>query len=389
MEIRQLRAEEYELSARLSEYAFQYTLTPEQREKNRKQFKPERSWGVFEGEDLQAKLTIHPFQVYLHGEVLDMGGIASVATWPENRRKGHVTTLLKNALEVMKEAGQTLSLLHPFSIPFYRKYGWELYSEYKEYEIPVRQLPPRRDVPGRIVRGIEDISILGPIYEAFAARYNGTMAREEDWWERSVMQDYGFSAVYYSETGEPQGYVLYKLKDRELLCDEFVYLNEEARSALLTFFGQHDARIDRVKMTFIPCDDQLPFMLTDPRIKQEIHAYAMARIVDIKAFLKKYPFTDHHPGELTLRVEDASASWNEGVWRIKVNEQGRADVIMLPESSEDADLSADIQTLTALFMGYKHPLELHGMNRLRGAISQVKRMDSMIPAGQTFLLDFF
>ena len=70
-----------------------------------------------------------------------MGGIAGVATWPENRRQGHVSTLLKHALQEMKSKGQTLSFLHPFSIPFYRKFGWELYAEYKN--TPFRYLNSR------------------------------------------------------------------------------------------------------------------------------------------------------------------------------------------------------------------------------------------------------
>ena len=45
MELRQLRSDEFEISTKLSEYAFQYTLTPEQRESNQKHFKPERFWG--------------------------------------------------------------------------------------------------------------------------------------------------------------------------------------------------------------------------------------------------------------------------------------------------------------------------------------------------------
>ena len=49
MELRQLRMDEFDISTKLSEYAFQYTLTPEQRESNQKHFKPERFWGFLTG----------------------------------------------------------------------------------------------------------------------------------------------------------------------------------------------------------------------------------------------------------------------------------------------------------------------------------------------------
>lgn len=390
MELRQLRSDEFEISTKLSEYAFQYTLTPEQRESNQKHFKPERFWGIFDGEELQAKLTIIPLQVYVHGNKFEMGGIAGVATWPENRRQGHVSTLLKHALQEMKSKGQTLSFLHPFSIPFYRKFGWELYAEYKKYTIPVSKFPRKVEVPGRIVRGVTDIPTLDGMYQAYASRYNGTLVRDEAWWTRSVLQGDNHSVVYYSAEGKPTGYALYELKDKDLVCDEFVYLNEEARSALWTFFGNHDSRIEQVTMTMVPGDDQLPFMLPDPRVTQEVVPYFMARIVDLKSFVKQYAFEVHQEAVMTIEVEDSAAPWNAGRWRLSVNQEGKAELSELPtDQGEQADLTTDIQTLSALFTGYKRPQALHAIHRLSGNPKAVKQLETMIPAGQTYLMDFF
>ncbi|MGC6588878.1 GNAT family N-acetyltransferase [Paenibacillus sp. Dod16] len=390
MELRQLRSDEFEISTKLSEYAFQYTLTPEQRESNQKHFKPERFWGIFDGEELQAKLTIIPLQVYVHGNKFEMGGIAGVATWPENRRQGHVSTLLKHALQEMKSKGQTLSFLHPFSIPFYRKFGWELYAEYKKYTIPVSKFPRKVEVPGRIVRGVTDIPTLDGMYQAYASRYNGTLVRDEAWWTRSVLQGDNHSVVYYSAEGKPTGYALYELKDKDLVCDEFVYLNEEARSALWTFFGNHDSRIEQVTMTMVPGDDQLPFMLPDPRVTQEVVPYFMARIVDLKSFVEQYAFEAHQEAVMTLEVEDSAAPWNAGRWRLSVNQEGKAELSELPtDQGEQADLTTDIQTLSALFTGYKRPQALHAIHRLSGNPKAVKQLETMIPAGQTYLMDFF
>lgn len=390
MELRQLRSDEFEISTKLSEYAFQYTLTPEQRESNQKHFKPERFWGIFDGEELQAKLTIIPLQVYVHGNKFEMGGIAGVATWPENRRQGHVSTLLKHALQEMKSKGQTLSFLHPFSIPFYRKFGWELYAEYKKYTIPVSKFPRKVEVPGRIVRGVTDIPTLDGMYQAYASRYNGTLVRDEAWWTRSVLQGDNHSVVYYSAEGKPTGYALYELKDKDLVCDEFVYLNEEARSALWTFFGNHDSRIEQVTMTMVPGDDQLPFMLPDPRVTQEVVPYFMARIVDLKSFVEQYAFEAHQEAVMTIEVEDSAAPWNAGRWRLSVNQEGKAELSELPtDQGEQADLTTDIQTLSALFTGYKRPLALHAIHRLSGNPKIVKQLETTIPVGQTYLMDFF
>ncbi len=52
-----------------------------------------------------------------------MGGVAGVATYPEYRRSGYVKELLQHSLQTMKKDGYTVSMLHPFAVSFYRKYG--------------------------------------------------------------------------------------------------------------------------------------------------------------------------------------------------------------------------------------------------------------------------
>lgn len=391
MELRQLKAEEYEQSISLSEYAFQYTLTPEQKEERKERFKPEQFWGIFEEGKLQAKLTILPLKVYLQGKVLPMGGIAGVATWPENRRKGHVSKLLTQALKVMKDERQTLSFLHPFSIPFYRKYGWELYAEYKNYLISSKQFPTKLEYPGKVVRDDKDISILNKMYQSFASRYQGTLVRDEEWWKYSVLDNTKHSAVYYSSDGEPQGYVLYELKDKVLVCDEFVFLNEEARGALWTFFSNHDSRIEQVKLTMVPGNDDLPYMLPDPRVTQEVIPYFMGRIVDVESFLQQYTFETGYRSELTIQIEDSAAPWNAGLWNISIDEQGLAKLTKLNGEKEKTppDLIADIQVWTALFLGYKRPEQLFIIQKLKGLPQKGKELENLIPKAQTLLMDFF
>ncbi|MFI2855938.1 enhanced intracellular survival protein Eis [Paenibacillus sp. JSM ZJ436] len=392
MEMRNLSMDEFEDSISLSEYAFQYTLTKEQKDKKRELFRPEQFWGCFEEGKLQAKLSILPFQIYLHNQKFSMGGIAGVATWPENRRKGHVAKLLKHALQHMRAEGQVISFLHPFSIPFYRKFGWEVFTDTLTYKLQMHQLPPKSSVPGRIVRGAADINLLSSLYEAFAERFNGTLVRTTEWWKHSVLKDQVHTAVYYTEDGEPQGYILYELKDKELVCSEFVFLHEQARSALWTYISNHDARIEEVTLTMVPGDDRLPFMLPDPRIRQERFPYFMARIVDVEAFLSSYPL--HHITDegWTLHISDEAAPWNDGVWIIQSN----ADTGIIVQKVEEAvkgsspdQLHLDIGALTALLLGYVKPAELVQAGRLQGDETALQRLEASIPVRPPMLMDFF
>lgn len=103
----------------LSQFAFQYNLSEEAliekaREADRHQIVGYRMDG-----NLAGKLHIIPLEVTIQGKKFMMGGISSVATWPEYRRLGIAKKLLYHALVKMKEQGQVLSYLHPFSVGFY------------------------------------------------------------------------------------------------------------------------------------------------------------------------------------------------------------------------------------------------------------------------------
>ncbi|WP_339318662.1 GNAT family N-acetyltransferase [Paenibacillus sp. FSL R10-2734] len=389
MVIRQLRSEEFDASMNLSEYAFQYKLASEKRASAKKSFKPERVWGAFEDGTLEAKLTIIPFQVYIQGRVVPMGGIAGVATWPENRRQGHVAKLLSHALHTMNEAGQTLSFLHPFLIPFYRKFGWEIYCEFKKYSIPVAKFPKKVEVEGKVKRDIKDIEVLDSLYNRFAVKYNGTLKRDLDWWENSVLDDEGKIAVFYSKSAEPEGYVLYKVENRELVIDEFVFLNEQARQGLWTFLANHDSMVTGASLKLVPSDDMLPFLLPDPRIGQENYPYFMGRIVNAKAFIESYDFRRSSQKKQVIYIEDKYAPWNDGLWEWYISNEGSATLIRIEGERTEADLSCDIGTLTALMLGYKRPVEMARYGHVTGQQSALEWFEEILPQAQTALFDYF
>ncbi|WP_405104618.1 GNAT family N-acetyltransferase [Paenibacillus sp. FSL K6-1217] len=390
MEIRQLRAEEFEDSLSLSEYAFKYKVSAEDRVRARENFKPEQTWGIFEGDSIGAKLTLLPLQVYIQGKPVAMGGIAGVATWPENRRQGYVAELLTHALQRMNEAGQTLSFLHPFLIPFYRKFGWEIYCEYKKYTIPVGKFPHKTEIQGTVKRGISDIAVFQQMYDSFARRYNGTLQRSESWWKESVLDDEMHACVFYSEQGEPEGYVLYKIVQQELVIDEFIYGNEQARQGLWTFLANHDSMITAAQLKLVPADDILPFLLPDPRIAQENYPYFMARIVNAKAFVENMTFNvPEGDRERVFYIEDKHAAWNNGLWRWNVSEHGEATLTRMQGERSEADLQCGIGTLTALLMGYRRPLQAARYGQLSGTAEAAAWLEALIPQAETALFDFF
>lgn len=390
VEIRNIPSEHFAESLELSEFAFQNELTPEERERRTSSLHSDELWGAYVDDQLAAQMTILDLETRIQGKTFAMGGIAGVATWPEYRRCGLVAQLLANAFRVMRDKGQTVSFLHPFQFAFYRKYGWETYTEYKIYEIPSGLLPKLSPQPGRIVRVGQDLPLLGSIYEKYASRYNGALVRDESWWrERIFANKQGTVAAYYDTEGQPAGYVFYQVKERVMRVHELVSLHHDARLALWRFLADHDSMIDKLIVN-APADDRLPFLLDNPRVKQELVPYFMARIVDAACFLEKYPFASGTESTLLLEVGDAHAEWNNRTFAVKVDESGTARVAGFSSTAVDWPLvKCDVQTLTAMLMGYQRPGFLREIGRLQCKPEIVERLDRLIPVRQTYLPDFF
>ncbi len=228
------------------------------------------------------------------------------------------------------------------------------------------------------------------LYSHFAAQYNGTLKRDKDRWEHAVLDQDTFNAIFYSLKGNPEGYVLYKIEKSELVIDEFVFMNEQARQGLWTFLANHDSMVTGATLKLVPSDDILPFLLPDPRISQENYPYFMARIVNAKAFVENFSFiTQGAQQKQIIHIEDKYAPWNDGLWEWRINLEGNATLVRIAGGNIEADLSCDIGTLTVMLLGYKRPRELSRFGRLTGNEAAVQWLEGIIPQAQTGLFDFF
>ena len=110
-------------------------------------------WGCFDGGSLISQFAAYPLEMNIHGAVCPIAFITSVSTYPEYSGMGLMSRLMKQSLWEMRESGQTLALLYPYSIPLYRKKGWEIVSDKMSYQIRDVQLPRSIQVPGHVPAG--------------------------------------------------------------------------------------------------------------------------------------------------------------------------------------------------------------------------------------------
>ena len=386
--IKRLSVTDYDEIFALSQFAFQYKLSEEDLIKKKEEANRHIIWGWMEDGKVAAKLHLIPLSVNINGKVFEMGGISSVSTWPEYRRNGMVKQLLAHALHHMKKNGQIVSYLHPFSVPFYRKFGWEMAFSKKQYSIPMDKLKRNWNADGYIRRKGADNKLLHQIYSEFALNFNGMLTRDEKWWEQRVLNNEQMVAVCYNTSDEAEGYIIYRVKDNILQVDELVYNSLNGWKLLLEFIANHDSMANEVSMT-VSENDNLPLLLDEPRFKQETKPYFMARIVDVPTFLNKYPFEKVPDLSLDLIVYDDFLPENSGVYVIK-QMNGITEVFFGEKAvEEEHTIHCTVQQLTALMFGYKRPLELSRAGLIEGDDEAMEQLEKLIPVKQPFLADFF
>jgi predicted acetyltransferase len=94
--------------------------------------------------------------------------------------------------------------------------------------------------------------------------------------------------------------------------EEWINMTAGAKRAMLSYVANHDSMIEKITLN-PPVEEKFAFLMTDPKIKQEVSSYFMSRIVDVHKFLKSYPFRkDQETQPLIFQVTDSFVHRNDG-----------------------------------------------------------------------------
>ena len=398
LQMRRLTTDDTAQYNALLRYAFQVTdselaslgWNQKEMEKSKKPvLRKTESFGWFDGDKLASQISVYPMQVNIFGQMYRMGGVTGVATYPEYMNHGLMSSLIKQALDNMRRNRQSVSMLFPYMIPYYRKKGWEIVSDKMTYTIKDTQLPKRRPVPGMVERVDTASEDIHRVHDAFTRMRHGALKRNELEWEEYWRweADDVIVAVYYNEDGEPKGYLVYYIANDIFRIKELVYINQEARHGLWNYVSAHFSMIDKVVGTNYT-NEPMAFLLEDSEIQEEIEPNVMARIVDFEAFIKKYPFDiiSIHD-DLHFVIRDPVMECNCGDFSLRWDKDGQT--IIERGGTKGALVRCDIQTLTAMFYGYKRPTYLRRVERLDAGDDAVRILEDIIPIEQPYFSDYF
>lgn len=398
-ELKQLNQSNFKEFDALLRYAFQVTSSEmaqigwsdrEMRQSKKPIFDSSLVLGWFYKGHLASQVVVYSMEVNIYGKIFKMGGVTGVATYPEYTGHGLIHSLIKKSLEHMRNDQQYISFLYPYSIPFYRKQGWEIVSDKLTFTIRDTQLPKRRSVPGMIERVPVEHEDIQNVYKYFALQQHGSLIRSSLEWEEYWRWDSDdiMGAVYYNAEQKPLGYVLYYIENEIFKIKDMVYLNHEAKYGIWNYISAHFSMVTEV------CGDNysgepIAFQLEDSEIDETIEPYIMARIVDVQHFLEEYPFqADDEKIKLYLKITDPILEWNNNIFCIYW-EDGKTKCDCMELCEGVLFIEMNIQTLTAMLMGYKRPTYLYNNDRITMDYHLLHTLEKLIPYGKPHFSDYY
>src|SRR3954447_5039837 len=136
--------------------------------------------GTFDDGHLVARVATRGYHSWFGGSAVATGGIAGVAVAAERRGEKLLDELFRVVLEDgLRERGEAVSTLFCTAPGIYRKFGYELISNYDMVEVPTAMLARIGAPPGVRTRRATpaDFDAVCEVYDAWAAAQNGPLTR--------------------------------------------------------------------------------------------------------------------------------------------------------------------------------------------------------------------
>ena len=297
---------------------------------------------------------------------------------------------MRRVLDYMNKQQMPLSFLCPYSIPFYRKMGWEICSDQLTFNVKDVQLPKARPVPGMVERVSLDSEDYHNVHSYFAFQRHGCMIRDTLSWEEYWRWDNDdmIVAVYYSREHKPLGYVAYYIANEIFHIKEMVYLNLEANYGLWNYISAHFSMITQVKGNNFS-GEPMAYLFEDSEITETIAPYIMGRINNVKDFLKAFPYqVTPEDFKIHFKVHDEMAPWNEGDYMVSWHD-GETSCEQVEDNQSINVVELNINTLTTMMMGYKRPTYLYDHEKLKTEYYMLTWLERLIPVEKPYFSDYF
>ena len=391
-EFRAATAEELPELRRLGAYVFAEEAENEADDEEQP-LRPEWTHAAFHRGRLVASSGGFPFKLRLNGRGAFADGVTAVGTDPGFRRRGLVRRLIEDRLRMAREREQPVAILWASMGAIYQRFGYGLASTQVEYAFDPRfaefQFGPPPAGYARRLPAEAAVPIISTLYRAFIEPRNLLLHRAPILWQLPFRRPEGsrtpptHCAVHYSDSDEPDGYLLYRTQelkppsgdpvpDQELVVLDFAWRDMNGYRGLWEFVRGHDL-VGRVSAALMPEDDPAPSLLLEPRVLNRRTSDGIwLRVVDAAAALAARGYDV--AGEATLAIaEDPQCPWNVGSYQLATD--GVQAEATRRAAGEAAEIDVTPAALASLLAGHAPLSQLVRVGR--ASVRDEKRLPAL------------
>jgi predicted acetyltransferase len=349
--------------------------------------------GVWQAKDVPLASTV-PVATFGHfvktlntgATVVPVWMITDVTVAPTHRRRGLMRQLMTENLDLAVAAGVPVAVLTASEGSIYQRFGFGPATREARVRVDTRQfrLRDRPSDGGRVamMAAADAWPTLSAVFDRHHRETRGSVARPTfyeawlrgyDWDEQSEDRQQRLT-VHVDSEGQPDGFVAYAMKRKndvgEVEVRDMVTASPAAHLALWQFFADID--LAEVATAPAPVIDPLQHALVDHRLRRvtSVDDHLWVRVLDLVAALEARPWFGE--GGLTVRVLDGLGH-ADGTVRVEAR-GGRATVT---PSSAQPDITLDVETLGALYLGDVPVDALARAARIDGAEDAVRRFAAL------------
>lgn len=275
--------------------------------------------------------------------------VGGVASKPEYRRLGGVRATFNKVFEAALNKGCAVSILYPFSIEYYRKFGYETIFKYINARCSFKAFEKIERFTDVTIATKDKKDEITEVYRKNAQKSNMMFERSDG--EGFCLTPYNSCKyTYFINDDEGSGYIFFSANrtERTIKVDEILFSDKKALLKLLGFLRSYDGNYDTVIFEKLPVNTPVLNMLSDENrlISRNLLYGGSARILDIKAVLEanKYPLSY---GKFAVKITDKEIESNNGVYFTEY-ENGKCKVTK--KDSGEYDISLDAPAAARIFL---------------------------------------
>jgi predicted acetyltransferase len=351
-------------------------------------------YGAFEDEVLVAQLIDRQYDSYFGGVPVPTCGVAGVTVAAEHRGRGILTPLFASLLHDAKQRGALISTLFPSAARIYRRFGYEIITEYLTVEVSSRVLADvSRPTTIRTRRATAtDFDAIRSVYDTWATQQNGPLSRRGVSFTATAadfIDSFTGVTVAVDANDTICGFVSWRRGEgvgqgASIKISDLLARNGDGYRALLSMIGSFASVTPSVKIE-TSGDDLARLFLSSTEWKIiESFPYMLA-ILDVAESLARRRYPPSITTTLRFMVEGHFLTENNGAFELSVTE-GRA----VCSDADQADRTFTPQGLALLYAGAESSANLRLAGHLIGGdLNQDLDWDGLFGGRQRHIRDHF